>query len=60
MVDGVAEAGLIAQGDSDEGLRAIHDALRKIAEAAAELAQSCAEGQTTLLGTAGTPGGEGS
>jgi hypothetical protein len=50
--------GLIAQGDSDEGLRAIHDALRKIAEAAAELAQSCAEGQTTLLGTAGTPGGE--
>ena len=44
---------LITQGDSPAGIAAMNAALRKIAEAAGELAQSCAEGQTTLVGTPG-------
>ncbi|MFZ6184881.1 hypothetical protein [Nannocystis pusilla] len=42
---------LVAQGDSIEGLRAIHAALVKIAAAAAELASSCGTGQASLPGT---------
>jgi hypothetical protein len=49
---------LLTQGDSPAGVAAMNVALRKIAEAAGELARSCAEGQATLVGTPGELHGE--